>query len=404
MIQNIPPGTRAHLDDGFSILDVFIVLLQKKRRLAAHFLIVSAVAVALSYIIPKKYKSTTLFLPPRGESMMLPAIASLGLSMNFNNESDFSSQQIESLLDSRLILGEIVRKYDLMEVYKTAKKPNNLEAALKILRKNTQLETITESGLTQTTVIHYSLSVIDKDRARSASIANEMVALLNNSMEELSNQQENYTETFIGARLDSVVDQRKRLQAVLADFQKTYKVYSPDMRDQIMASVNTIAELKKQLILSEIERDLLLVEREKGNREVRMAEKRINEIKSKIEALESNRKADVLPGLDFSVDVAYKYLEMFKEMEILAKLELLLRQQYEEAKIKNARRAPVVRVIDRAVPPQWKNSPKKSILILLIVGVYMSVYLVFLLASYGLSRSGDSTRRKVEDFKAALRL
>jgi uncharacterized protein involved in exopolysaccharide biosynthesis len=324
--------------------------------------------------------------------------------MNFNNESDFSPQQIESLLDSRLILEEIIRRYDLMRVYKTVKKPNNLEAALKILRKNIRLETITESGLTQTTVIHYSLSVIDKDRVRSASIANDMVALLNNSMEELSNQQEDYTVKFIGARLDSVVAQRELLQGTLAQFQKTYKVYSPDMRDQIMASVNTIAELKKQLILSEIERDLLLVEREKGNREVRMAEKRIQEIKGKISSLESNRKADVLPGLDFSVDVAYRYLEMFKEMEILAKLELLLRQQHEEAKIKNARRAPVVRVIDRAVPPQWKNSPKKSILVLVIVGVYMSGYLVFLLASYGFSRSGDSTRRKVEEFKAALRL
>lgn len=404
MIQNIPPGPRTQLDDGFSVLDVFTVLLRKKRRIAAHFLIISAAAVALSFVIPKKYKSTALFLPPRGESMMIPAIASLGLSMNFNNESDFSPQQIESLLDSRLILEEIIRRYDLMTVYKTKKKPNNLEAALKILRRNIKLETITESGLTQTTVIHYSLSVIDKDRERSAKIANDMVDLLNSSMENLSKQQEDYTVNFIGARLDSVVAQRARLQTALAAFQKTNKVYSPDMREQIMASVNTIAELKKQLILGEIERDLLLVEREKGNREVRMAEKRIQEIKGKIKALESNRQADVLPGLDFSVDVAYQYLEMFKEMEILAKLELLLRQQHEEAKIKNARRAPVVRVVDRAVPPQWKNSPKKSILVLLIVGPYMAFYLVFLLTSYGFSRSGESTRRKVEDFKAALRL
>lgn len=403
MIQNVPPGARTQVQGSFSVLDIFIVLLRRKRALAIHFVTVTAIAFGIASIIPKNYKSTTVFLPPQGETMMLPAIASLGLSMNFNNESAFTPQQIATLLDSRLILEEIIHKYDLMRVYKTIKKPNNMEMALKRLRSNITLTASTESGLTQTMVINFALSVVDKDKQRSADMANDMVALLNKSMESLSRQQEDYTVSFIRSRMDTVVSQRNALQKVLAAFQKEHKVYSPDMRDQVMASVNTIAELKKQKILGEIERDLLLVEREKGNREVRLAEKKVSEISSKIRALEGNRKADVLPGLDYSVDVAYRYWEMFKELETLTKLELLLRQQFEEAKIKDARRAPLVRTIDKAVPPQWKNWPKRSIVMLIIVGLYMVGYVVFQLAMFGLGRSDEGTRRKVEEFKAALK-
>jgi len=405
VIQNTHPTgySQTKLDEGFSILDLIIILLRQKKKLAIHFLAVTAFAVALSYVLPKKYKSTTMFLPPSGETMMFPAIANLGLSMNFNNESEFTPQQIESMLDSRLILEEIIRKYDLMTVYKTKSYENGLELALKRLRKNIDLKSVTESGLTQTSVIHFALSVIDKDKVRSADIANDMVMLLNQAMENLSHSQEDYTVGFIRSRLDSVVSQRLDLQKTLAQFQKTNKIYSPDMKEQVLGTVNTIAELKKQKMLGEIERDLLLMDREKDNVEVRFAQRKVSEIESKIHDLETNQKADVLPGLDYSVDIAYKYLGMVKELETLTKLELLLRQQFEEAKIKDARRAPIVRVIDKAVPPQWKNSPKKVFVVLIIVGLYMIGCMILILAKSGLARSGESARRKIEEFKAALK-
>jgi tyrosine-protein kinase Etk/Wzc len=392
------------MDGDFSVLDFFTVLLRKKRKLLIHLLASTLLAVLASLIIPKKFKSTTIFLPPQGESMGMPSMAALGLGFNLNNDFEFTPQQVETLLDSRLILEQIIEKYDLMTVYKTKKKPNNLEAALKILRSNTKLRITTESGLTQNTVVHYALSIIDKNRERSAAIANDMISLLNHVMETLSRQQEDYTVTFIRSRLDSVVSQKSGLQKDLADFQKTYKIYAPDMKEQILASVGTIAELKKQKMLSEIERDLLLIDRENSNHEVRIAQKKVSQLTAKINAIENNRSADVLPGLNFSVDIAYKYLEMVKEQEILSKLELLLRQQYEEAKIKDARRAPMVRVVDRAVPPQWKNSPKKSLIVLISVGLYMFFYTIILLGGYGLSHSSEATRKKVGEFKAALKL
>ncbi len=394
---------RDGMDKGFSLLDLAILLLRQKRRIFTHFLGIVAVSLAVSLVIPKNYKATTLFLPPYVDVPRL-SMFSLSMGLNLGGESPFTPQQIESLLDSRKILEGTIRKFDLMHVYKTEKLPNRMERALKKLRRNIKLKVNTESGLTQNSVVDYSLSVIDKDRQRAADIANYLVATLNGSMNELSKDMYNYSVNFIKGRLDSVETQKLINQKKLAEFQKANKVYSPEMKEQVLASVATYAELKKEKIMSEIERDLLLFDREKNNREVLFSERKIRELDGKMKKLETDRNPQVLPGLDYSVDIAYDYLNLVQESEVLIKLELLLRQQYEEARIKNARQVPEVRIIDPAVPPEWKNFPKKSIIMLVMVGIYMVFLIASILLSHGLANSSERTRDRLREFKQALKL
>ena len=387
---------------NFSFLDLLIVLLRNKVRIALHFFLVIAAAIAISYIIPKSYKATVLFFPPQDEGATLPTLA-MGFNLNLGGQSDFTPQQIYTLLDSRVVMETIVRQFDLMKVYKTEKYPNNMELAVKSLRSNLKLKTQIQTGFAQEIIIHFSLSVIDKDGERAAAIANAIVDLLNRTMERLSSKTEGYAVAFIKSRLDSVEATKDSVMRVMADYQKLHKIYSPDMKEQVQASVGIFAELKKQKMLAEIERDLLLLDNEKDSREVKFSERRISQLDKNMKRLENGQVADALPALYSSVDVGHRYLELMRESEIQMKLEVLLRQQYEEARIKNARRAPVVRIVDPAVPPQWKNSPKKAIVVLVIVGVYMFILLIYVMAQAGVRASSLATQRKVEEFKAALR-
>ena len=388
------------MDKSFSLLDIFIILLLKKKRILIHFLAATAASIALSYIIPKTYKATTLFLPPFSETPRLSSL-SLGLGLNLGGEIAFTPQQIESMLASRKILEQTVHKFELMKIYKTSKQPNRMERALRKLKGNMDVGVVTESGLTQNTVVHFALSVTDKDRNRAADMANFLVKSLNAAMNELSWSQYAYSVGFIKGRLDSVVLQKSEVQRRLAQFQKTNKVYSPEMKEQVLASVATYAELKKQKIMGEIEKNLLMFDREKNNREVLFADKKIKQLDEKMSQIEKSRSPEVLPGLDYSVDIAYDYINMVQETEVLTRLELLLRQQYEETRIKSARQAPEVRVIDKAVPPEWKNFPKKSILVSVFVGIYMTILLISVLVGYGVSQASEGTRRKLAEFREA---
>jgi capsule polysaccharide export protein KpsE/RkpR len=305
------------------------------------------------------------------------------------------------MLDSRKILEQTIQKFDLMKVYKTEKKAAKMTLALKKLRKNIKVSVVSESGLTQNTVVSFSLSVIDKDPQRAADMANFLISSLNATMNQLSWSQYSYSVSFIKGRLDSVVQQKADVQRKLAEFQKANKVYSPEMKEQVLASVATYAELKKQKIMGEIERDLLMVDREGKNREVQFAERKIKELDLKMKQIEKGRNPEVLPGLDYSVDIAYDYLNLVQETEVLTRLEVLLRQQYEETRIKSARQAPEVRVVDKATPPEWKNFPKKSIVVLAIVGPWMTILILSIFVSYGMSRASGDSIRKIQEFREA---
>lgn len=390
------------MDKSFSLLSLATILLRAKGRLLRHFLVVTAVAVIFSLVIPKTYRATTLFLPPFND---LPGTASIAmtLTLNIGRESAFTPQQIETLLKSRRILEATVRRFDLMRVYKTEKKPNKTEEAIKRLQQRSKLKLTTEAGLGSRTVIHYSLSVVDKDRQRAADIANFMVEELGRAMDSLTRSQFRTSEAFIRSRLDSVAAEASRLYEEIAAFQKKHKVYSPELKDQVYAAIQVYAELRKQKILAEMERDLLLFDHARTSREVLFAQKKVDEIEARMVALERDDKPDVIPGLEYSVDIAYGYLTLVQEAEALSKVELLLRQQYEEARIRAARTTPSVRVVDPAVPPEWKNFPKRAYIVLGIVGVYMLVLLIVVLAEYGLSRASPETLAQVRSFREALR-
>jgi tyrosine-protein kinase Etk/Wzc len=390
------------MDKSFSLLSLSVIFLRRKRVILRHFVAVTLIAVAVSLIIPKTYKATTLFLPPQNESNGLQGL-SLSMTLNIGRESAFTPQQIETLLESRRILDATIARFDLTHVYKTAKLPNKNEQAIKKLRKKAKLTLATESGLGQRMVVHYSLSVVDKDPRRAADIANFMVDELGRAMDGLSRSQFRYSEQFIRNRLDSVVAQKTMVQDTLAAFQKKYKVYSPELKDQVTASIETYAELRKQKIIAEMERDMLLFDHSRKSREVRFAQQKVDEISATMDGIERGRKPDVLPSLDYSVDIAYRYLTLVQEAEVLTKLELMLRQQYEEARIRAARAAPSVRVVDRATPPEWKNFPKKAYIVVGIVGIYMMGLFVYILAGYGLAHASEDTKDRLRQFREALK-
>jgi hypothetical protein len=62
--------------------------------------------------------------------------------------------------------------------------------------------------------------------------------------------------------------------------------------------------------------------------------------------------------------VSLEYARKFREVRYHETLVQLLSKQYEAARIDEARAAPLVQVLDRAIPPDTKTGPPRMILIL----------------------------------------
>ena len=74
-------------------------------------------------------------------------------------------------------------------------------------------------------------------------------------------------------------------------------------------------------------------------------------------------------------DIAINYLRVYREVEIQQSILEIVMPMYEQAKVEEQKSIPTVLVIDKAVPPQLKYSPKRAVLVIGIL-LLISFFLV----------------------------
>ena len=95
--------------------------------------------------------------------------------------------------------------------------------------------------------------------------------------------------------------------------------------------------------------------------------------------MENINKDDVFLGLAQTISLSSKYIDLATEVETYTQLRVLLKQQFEQAKIKQSKNFSPLYVIDSARPAEYKFKPKRAVVILAIVFVYMSLFITSLL-------------------------
>lgn len=136
-------------------------------------LIVAIITLIVSLVIPPTYKAETTLLMPESTSKSASAISSaLGvLSPRFSSTQGMSSQLIKSMLESRSCMSYVVKKFDLIKVYKV----KDMDQAIQILNKNTKIGIFSLLGVIK-------IQVYDKNPQRAAALANyyvDMIYLMN---------------------------------------------------------------------------------------------------------------------------------------------------------------------------------------------------------------------------------
>nr|MBC8490743.1 hypothetical protein [Bacteroidota bacterium] len=83
-------------------------------------------------------------------------------------------------------------------------------------------------------------------------------------------------------------------------------------------------------------------------------------------------------------ELGVQLLRMKRDVEIQNTLFTFLTQQYEEAKIQEARDTPTVQVLDKAIRPEKRAKPKRKLIVLglFFLSTFVSVIFVFSLESF----------------------
>jgi capsule polysaccharide export protein KpsE/RkpR len=136
-----------------------------------------------------------------------------------------------------------------------------------------------------------------------------------------------------------------------------------------------------------------------------MEKTQVDILKKRIEELKNNSKlsypSNVLFPFSKLPDVAISYYRAFREVEIQTKIMEFVLPMYEQALVEEQKSVPNLLVVDKAVPPQLKDSPKKAFIILAAFFLGFFVHLIFVFrgeSAVNLSVKGNVMEEKEANF------
>jgi uncharacterized protein involved in exopolysaccharide biosynthesis len=386
-IEFPPPETaEPKADQPASEVLAALHLLWEQRRwlfwVAAWALTISTV---IAFLIPNHYESSVSIMPPdsmNSSGTMLAALATkaspeLAAMAGSLLGTKGSGALFVELFRSRSVQDRVVDRLNLQKVYWSRYKQD----ARKKLNSRTDVGEDRKSGV-------ISLTVMDKNPQRARDIAQAYVEELNHVVSQVSTSSARRERIFIEQRLTSV-------KSDLEDAEKQFSAFASknsalDIKEQTKAMVESAGLLQGQLIASQSELQSLEQIYTSNNVRVRSLQARVDELK---------RQAQKLRGTDASLvsdaaqpDQMYppirklpllgvEWADLYRRMKIQETVYELLNQQYELARIQEAKEVPTVNVIDPANLPEKKSGPPRLLIIVPLTVLALAGAMVWIFGS-----------------------
>jgi uncharacterized protein involved in exopolysaccharide biosynthesis len=373
--------------DEINLYDYYLVIKKRWKLIALIFFVTTIIAAIASLLMTKIYRAETTILPIQSGSSgrIASMVGQLGeLPFVSSMLPATSADKLVTVLESRTVRENIIKNLDLMNpLFPDERgikilgesKPPTLQDGIRKLGEITSVRKERKGDL-------ITISVDSHDPEFAAQIANQYPAELQIFLSENELSLAKRARIFLGERYQQAKQELMASEEALRDFQTEHKLVALD--EQTEAAVEALAELKGQIMAKEVELGVFQKFVTDANPNVIRVKDEIRGLKKQLAALESkkgNPEADVLPSFNEAPSLGLEYMRLRRDVLIDQKLFELLTQQYELAKIDEAREDVSFQIIDRAVPPEKRFKPKRKLIVVLAgtVGLFMGVFLVFFL-------------------------
>jgi uncharacterized protein involved in exopolysaccharide biosynthesis len=357
-------------------------LLWQHRRLLARVASISlVVSLGIAFLIPKQYKSTASIMPPDQQNsgaMMIAALAgrgglgSLGSLASGLFGGHTTTALFVNLLQSGTVRGHLIDRFDLQRVYYSRYR----FTAAKRLARRTRITDDKKSGV-------ITIEVEDTDPVRARDMAKAYLEELNNVVTKGSTSAARQERIFIENRLHAVNGDLERAQLELSEFSS--KNSTIDIKEQTRAMVETGARVQGELLVEESGLQSLRQIYGDNNVRVKGTEARIAALRRDLVqmtgssaplASKTSDPGGAVSGLDDNGALypplrqlpllAVPLADLYRRVKVQEAVFELLTQQYEMARIQEAKDIPVISVIDAPGVAEKKSFPPRLIITLLL--------------------------------------
>lgn len=345
-----------------SAIEVLVELAERKGLIAKVTAIGALTGLIISFALPVRYTATSAIMPPQqmqstSSFLMNPfgimsgnALSTMaGNALSLKNPNDIYI----GLLNSRTLADSIIQKFNLMSVYKA----KDMTAARKKLAGYTEVVS-EKSGL-------ISVSVNDRDKKRAAAIANEYMTQLRDLTKTLAVTEASRRRMFYEEELKR--NKEALISAAYAFLQVQQNKGLVQLDAQARAMIQSLAVLRAQTVSKEVELQSLRSFSTDSNPQVQLVQRQLESLRDEEAQMEKKGNVPGLfgPGLGGIPSAGLEYIRAEHELGYRQALNDMLMRQYDAAKMDESKDAAVIQVVETAIEPDRKSSPKRALLMVL---------------------------------------
>lgn len=370
--------------DELNLEDYLKIFFKRRKSIVALAVVVGIMATGISLVLPKTYSATAVVIPPTPGSGSLAGV-SMGspisdISSLFGGVADETNRFL-AILKSRTMATNIVHRFNLMEHYQK----DYVEDAIQILEGMTDVSVDDEGMIrveasVKTGFLHPPASE-EKARTLCADMANFIIDELDRINAELQTQQAKYTRLLIENLYNRNKTELQEIEEETETYGEAYGVIS--LPDQVSAAILAAAALEERITLNEVELAAARRMMDPGHPEVQDLEIQLREFRKKLAEMKFGGQGPdslaIFPLFQQAPELSVMYTRLTRRMEAESLLYQFLTQQYEQAKVQEARDTPTVQVLDRAVVPVRKSKPFRMLIVFASVFLAVTIQACYIL-------------------------
>ena len=340
-------------------IDLLLVVSRRKKTILGVTLAAAVVAAIVSLLLPSSYTATTTILPPQqnqsASSALLGQIGILsglsGADLGLKNPADV----FIAMLQSRTVQDALVNQFDLRSVYRVKR----YQDARKKLNKRSEILTEKEGLI--------SISVTDSDAKRAADIANAYVDQMRTLNQNLAVSEAGQRRLFYQQKLDAEREDLSHAELAVRQAQEKSGLIQPDAQGK--AIIDAVATTRAQVGMKEVQLQAMRTYATANNPELKRTEQELAGLRGQLARLERSTGSLGHGNLEIPTqrlpEVQLDYIRRARDMKYHEALYEFLGKQLEAARIDEAKEAIVVQVVDKAVVPERRSAPRRTIIVVL---------------------------------------
>jgi tyrosine-protein kinase Etk/Wzc len=403
-VASVPPAARPDpTDNEISLLDLLILLAERKRIILSITAVFAVLAMIISLVLPKRYTASVSLLPPQQNSSMgagaalasqlgnLGGMAALaGGSLGLKNPND----QYVAMLKSRTVEDAMVQRFELMQEYKS-RYPSD---ARKTFEDHATVDGSGKDGL-----IH--ISIEDRDQNRAAELANGYVDQFRKLSEHLAISEASQRRLFFEQQLENSKDNLAKAEEALK--QTEQKTGMIQLDSQARALIESAASLRAQIATKEVQILSMRTFATSENSELVQAQQELSGLRlqlAKLGGSEDSADTGLMMSKGRVPEAGLEYIRKLRDVRYNETIFEILARQFEMAKLDEAKEGALIQVVDVAIPPDRRSFPKRALIVLAatVVGLLFGIFVALLQASLQRMKSDSETTQKLNALVRAI--